>query len=229
MKDLEIIQARQSRIEGQLHNLFALQKLPVVNNFFLPWTHFSIEPTALLTILNEIVLGDRASIVECGGGISTIYIAKTLQLLGRGELITIEESSQWSEVLSRQLKNAGLESIVTIVTGPLTPNSKSWDGNSPWYDIESSRQCFEADKIDLLLVDGPSAWKKEENHSRYTALPYFKEFLSPSSVVILDDVNRVGEQDIVKRWTSEFGMNFEFRHGHERIAVGRFTESTYHL
>lgn len=62
-----------------------------------------MRPSGLVAVLNEILINSRTSIVECGGGISTFYIAKLIQENG-GHLYSIEHELSWAIFLEKQLK-----------------------------------------------------------------------------------------------------------------------------
>ena len=72
-------------------------------------------------------------------------------------------------------------------------------------------------QIDALIVDGPPGGT-DRRLSRYPALPFFIEVLSPSALIILDDLERPGEREVLNRWESEFELRFE-RLPHLRIAI----------
>ena len=64
--------------------------------------------------------------------------------------------------------------------------------------------------IDALIVDGPPGGP-DRPLSRYPALPFFMDALGPNALVVLDDVARPGEREILDRWESEFEPAFERR------------------
>ena len=49
------------------------------DNEFIPFTAWSLSPSILLHILNDIIINDRKSLIEFGSGASTFYIAKLLK------------------------------------------------------------------------------------------------------------------------------------------------------
>jgi hypothetical protein len=59
-------------------------------------------------------------------------------------------------------------------------------------------------KLDLVIVDGPTAYEPGKAKSREPALPLNRPFLSERAVVILDDVNRKGESEILDRWLQDY-------------------------
>jgi hypothetical protein len=83
------------------------------------------------------------------------------------------------------------------------------------------------DGIDLLVVGGPKASAPGLQLARYPALPHFAPKLTPDATVILDDVHRPGEQEIVERWEREHGRRFERRIGYDNLAASRAPNAFY--
>ena len=75
--------------------------------------------------------------------------------------------------------------------------------------------------VDLLLVDGPPAYRPEIALARYPAGPYFAPRLSQRCAVFLDDAGREGEQAkaIAGRWQQELGLRFR-PHGEAGMFFG---------
>ena len=71
--------------------------------------------------------------------------------------------------------------------------------------------AFGAELIDLLVVDGPPAFAAGHGMSRYPALPVLRERLASGATVVLDDIERPGEQEVVERREREFGLTFDRR------------------
>ena len=88
---------------------------------YLPWSAGALRPAGLITVLNEIAGNDQERVLECGGGISSVFIARLLAQRGRGWLATLESDEKWSGWLRSQLQEEGLEQYATVVTAPLAP------------------------------------------------------------------------------------------------------------
>src|SRR4051794_1030911 len=115
-------------------DILAMQALaPLAAPAYLPWNQAAMRPSAVVAVLNEIVINRRQRIVECGSGISTFFIGRLLQRKG-GHLYTIEHDEDWARLLEQELKAEGLEAVVSVVFAPLAPTTHGWAGNqSPWY------------------------------------------------------------------------------------------------
>jgi len=204
-------------IADVLTDLLAFEFLAPLSTSYLPWSAFSIRPSALVNILNDLFLNNRSTIVECGSGISTFYIARLLKQNG-GHLYTIEHERQWCDMMSHRLQKEGLDRLVTLIYAPLQATDLAID-NIPWYDTNAiEKQLSKETKIDLLLVDGPPAYEEHLKYSRYPAVPYFLPQLSEEYAIVLDDVNRGGEREVLSQWEALLNLKFEDREGD--IAIG---------
>jgi hypothetical protein len=204
----------------ELSDLRAASVLAPLSDAFAPWSPISMRPAGVLTILNEIVTNDRIRIVECGGGISTLYIARLLRQRARGHLCTVEDDAEWAALLRAQLESEQTSDHVSVLHADLVPTSLTFDGQQGrWYDEEKLRQSIFGEPIDLLIVDGPAGQTAERRHARYPAVPHFRSLLTDDYALILDDIHRRGEQEILERWERELGVDFERRFSAGRIAI----------
>lgn len=229
ISDLRFLRAR---LRGALDRLgtiqqnasvdtLAMQVLAPLSPTYLPWTPSAMRPSGLVAVLNDIVVNRRTRIVECGAGISTVYIARLLAQLGSsGRLTAVEHNAVWAGTVRALLAREGLNGVATVVHAPLAPFAGALDG-STWYD-----ECVLADirnggSIDLLVVDGPPAFARGFSRARYPAVPFFQTTLAPDFTVILDDIDRAGERDIARRWERLLRVPFERRVLRGGIAIGR--------
>lgn len=88
-------------------NSVALQRLQGVLSGmgYVPWTSSAVSPVAVETMLNDIVINRRSTIVECGGGVSTFLTGRLLKELGREDahVYTIDDNQAWVDVLRDSL------------------------------------------------------------------------------------------------------------------------------
>lgn len=209
----------------ELNDLRALQILAPLSRSYLPWSLIAMRPAALVAILNEVVVNQRRSIVECGGGVSTFYLGRLLEQTG-GRLTTVEHDERWATQLSEQLAAEGLAGHVNVVHAPLVQGAIGLNGpRTAWYDAAALDHLRAGPPVDLLVVDGPPAYHAGLRHARYPAVPFFRAHLAASFAIGLDDINRPGEQEIVERWEQELQIRFERRFAEGRIAIGRSNQS----
>ncbi|MGH9270032.1 MAG: class I SAM-dependent methyltransferase, partial [Ilumatobacteraceae bacterium] len=64
----------------------------------------------------------------------------------------------------------------------------------------------------------PPAFAPGSGHARYPALPALRDRLLPGATVVLDDIERSGEQEVLRRWEDEFGLSF-CRHTDAGVAM----------
>lgn len=195
----------------EIKDLKSLQYLKNLHQNYLPWSGASVRPTALVYILNEIMVNERKTIVECGAGISTIYIACLLKQMKQTDrrLFTIDHDANWLSVVRSQLDEHDLLTHVTLIHAPLKYCEECQDESQLWYDTDAIRKEIGESKIDLLFVDGPPANKPGIEQARYPAVPFFKKNLSDSVAILLDDATRKGERKIAKKWSNELDRPFE--------------------
>ena len=193
-----------------LHAWPALAALP---GPYLPWSSGALRPAALVLLLNDVLVLGRDTLVECGGGVSTLYFARLLAQRGRGHVLTLEHDAQWGAFLTDALAGEAPAERATLVHAPLDPETG-------WYDLGTIRAALPPAPIDLLLVDGPPAGEPESALAREPALDALHDRLAADATVALDDLPRPGEREIVARWEARFGLRFE-RFEDQGIAVAR--------
>lgn len=196
-------------------DLFALALLAPLSQRYLPWTGWAMRPSALVAILHEVTYHDRKSVLECGQGISTVYLARELAASG-GHLYSIEHDPDWSSLVRRLLEREGLDGCVTSIFAPLEPYGDGGATDS-WYSRSVVERDLEGVKVDLLVVDGPPAGPSRAE-ARYPALPVLFPYLGPEAAIMLDDADRPGEQRVIERWQAELPLTFS---SHRLMRVAR--------
>ena len=190
---------------------------PVLNaEAQLTWSDGAMTPAGLAVVCAEVTTRRRRRIVECGSGFSTLVLARLLHTRG-GRLVSLEHDQTWATRVRGELAGAGHGEIANVVLAPLEPHPLARD-DLRWYAQRALASV--PPRIDLLLVDGPPAFEPALQLSRYPALPALAERLVPDATVVLDDVDRAGELEILEAWERDCDFRFEIRPA-ERIAVGR--------
>lgn len=186
---------------------------------YLPWSSGAMRPAGLVDVCNEIVLGRRGNVVELGSGASTALLGRLLRTRG-GRLSAVEHHEGWAEVVADQLRAEGLEDTATVTHAPLTEHPHS-SGDLHWYSAEALATVGGGDPIDLLIVDGPPAYATGMGLARQPALLALADRLTPDAAVVLDDIDRAGEQAVLAHWERETAFRFERLPS--GIAIGRRT------
>jgi predicted O-methyltransferase YrrM len=194
---------------------------------YLPWGSGAMRPAGLVTVCNDIVLNGRRRVLELGSGISTVLLARLLcqrSPLGGFRIAAVEHDARWAQWVTEQLDREGTGSDVVVVHAPLGPHPRAQRGLC-WYDDAALtggvRTALGGDPIDLLLVDGPPAYAAGQGLARYPALPVLCDWLAPGATVVLDDAERPGEQEVLRRWERESGLEFDRRAERAGVAVAR--------
>lgn len=186
----------------------AAVELGKMNVPYLPWPASAIAPSALLSILNDIEINGRRTIVEFGCGISTVYMAMLAKRTG-ARIVSFDDNPEWVALVREWIDRISATSLCEIVVAPLKPNGHGIDGNH-WYDEAVVTDRLADLTVDLVLVDGPIAYTQEKRLARYPALPSVVARLGDRCAVFLDDIRRSGEREIAERWAQQFGLSFEF-------------------
>ena len=193
-----------SKVNYDTYGMTLLQ--PITGKFVMVplFTSSAIRPIALAALINDVVINRRKTIIEFGAGLTTLYLAKVIKLYKlETNFISVEENADWLHFLKAQLEAEGLTGIVDFVEAPL----KNYD-HGKWYDQEKVIEKIKAHSIDLAIVDGPTAYQKGESNNRYLALPTIKKYMASEFSLYLDDVNRPGELQILKKWEADFSLEF---------------------
>lgn len=192
---------------------------------YLPWSTGAMRPAGLVTVLNEVWFGCPELIVELGSGVSTVVLARLLRELGTGRLLAVEHDEAWAARVVRQLAREDLAEFALVVRAPLRPSERAWE-SCEWYDEDALLTAIDASPtgappIDVLVVDGPPAWQPSAEHARYPALGALGTRLALGARIVLDDVERAGEQAVLVRWQREHGLTFDVRPG-TGVAIARW-------
>ncbi|MGH8828609.1 MAG: class I SAM-dependent methyltransferase [Jiangellaceae bacterium] len=205
----------------------AWHALAALTGPYLPWGAGAMRPAGLVAVCNDIVLNGRRRVVELGSGISTVLLARLLHQRppsGGFSLTAVEHDAHWVTWVTEQLDREDIGSDIQVIHAPLVRHPQA-QHDLGWYDpdalSEGLKSALQGDQIDLLLVDGPPAYTPGCGLARYPALPVLREWLAPGATVVLDDVERPGEQEILRRWEGETGISFDRQADRAGVALAR--------
>ena len=207
IKIYKSIQKYQNKLDDLSANLL-LQELLRFQEYF-PVTDSSLRFHTLAVILNDIILNKRQNCIEFGSGISTLVIAN---LLKRNKLpyklFSVEDNIEWYNYMNSFVVTNDLTQHVVLMYAPLEKTELA-TGNNSWYSTKILDEKINTDlKFNLVIVDGPGAWKPEIQLSRYTAVPYLINKLAENFSIYLDDSNRKGEKKIIDLWQKKYKLKF---------------------
>ncbi|MBP2475365.1 hypothetical protein JOF53_004237 [Crossiella equi] len=205
-------------------DLAAWQKLSPLLTEYLPFTSAALRPTGLIAVLDEVMIGNRTVLLECGSGSSTIVVARMLGRRGFGHLLSIEHDERWAAFVNTQLRREGLHQVARSVHMPLGQHPSAV-GSLDWYSPvlvhrEVTSYVDRFGLVDLLLVDGPPSADQGRSLARYPAVPVLRWALAPGATIMLDDVDRPGELTVLTRWQEEYGLRGRTDPSGTRLAIG---------
>lgn len=157
------------------------------------------SPDFLLHVLRAARSQCPQVVVECSCGVSTVVLARAMQLQGSGHVWSLEHNSEFAVRTRTELARHGLEDWATVLEAPLVTHVLR-DGTWLWYSIADLPSA----PIDLLVVDGPPM--STQRLARFPALPLLQKRLSASACIVLDDAGRADETEIIRRWVADYGL-----------------------
>lgn len=134
---------------GYRRDEMALSMLTPLSARYTPWTKYSMRPSGVVIVLNEICQNDRKQIVECGAGTSTLYTARLLRHRG-GHVYAIEHDDAWASKVREAIQEEDLSSYASVLSLPLEPPSQS-QPTGPWYSQEHLNRALGDLEIDMLV------------------------------------------------------------------------------
>jgi 16S rRNA G966 N2-methylase RsmD len=170
----------------------------------MPLTSWSIPPSEVIHILNDIIMHSRKSVIEFGSGFSTLCIAQLIKTNGLNCVFySIESNREWLGTMQAMLEKYKLTDFVKMVLAEVevVEDTYAKQKNSKWYSIRSLTNGLTSDVVfDLVIVDGP--FGSISPYARYPAIPFLKEkHLAKNFAIFLDDTSRPHELQITEDWS----------------------------
>src|SRR5688572_30475686 len=195
------------RIAEDIYAMGAINKLLNFGNY-LPLNSMALRPFCLAFLTNEVIINSRKRIIEFGSGMSTILLARLLKMNNIDATIkSVDQDKEWVMLVNDLIRKEELDQFVEVIHIPLEKR-KEKEGDPHWYTKSIIEEKFSNGSFDMIVVDGPTAFEKDIEWSRYFALPFLKQKTADNFVVLLDDANRGGEQKVLKAWADEFHLSF---------------------
>jgi hypothetical protein len=181
-----------------LHGLYA--ELNLNNN--LPATRdWAASPDFLMVLLSHARAERPRVVVECSSGVSTLVLARAMQLNGAGKVYSLEHDPRFGAATRAQLVRLGLSDWAEVLDAPLREqqhNNESWC----WYAPDALSALPHNAPIGMLVIDGPP--QSTGKLARYPAGPALFGRLGAEACVLIDDASRPDEQAMLARWAREF-------------------------
>lgn len=164
-------------------------RLPVIGGW-------ALAPTGLMWLVDAVEGKMPRTVVECGSGTSTLWIALALRAVGGGKVYALEHKPEFAALTRKFLREHELEDWAEVIDAPLVDQDTP-QGVKPWYDIDGA----DLGMIDMLVVDGPPSTTGP--HARYPALVLLGKHLSANAWILMDDTNRPSERQTLDHWRRE--------------------------
>jgi predicted O-methyltransferase YrrM len=200
----------EAAVDDARRDLHALVQIrPLLDRLPLELGGWAAEPLLLHHVLQALIETRPGLVVECGSGSSTVLIARCLQSLGGGRLVSIDHDPAFAARTEDLLQLHGVTATTAVVRAPLE-DRRTGDGRTfRWYG--AGYEPLLTRPVDVLIVDGPPGGSNPR--ARYPALPLLAPFLSPKCVVLLDDGDRPAEREIARQWGRELNAAVTYIRG----------------
>jgi len=175
----------------------------------IPSTSYSLQPSTINWIVNEIMINDRRCIVELGSGTSTQIVAQALALIDQEKpkrtFISVDENADWVKYVSTSIEQDGNLPYVDVTHVPRIIGPGGF-----WYDEEMLSKKIAQLKPDLIIVDGPSVGSVEQQADRSRVHQFFKGKIADNFAIFIDDTNRKEERVLANAWAKQEGAKVVF-------------------
>ena len=205
----------------------ALIKLGTLNLGYLPWTSSSMTPQSIVYILNEIIINKRRRVMELGMGLSTVFIARLMQEIEDIQLLSVDHDKDWIDTCSFQLASKCLDTDRHIIIhAPLAEQKDARLETFNYYDLEAL-SIGKAFKPDLVIIDGPPAWREDISDARIPAYETLSPLVNSSTTVFIDDYQRKGESKLLDLFLSNPDWTLSHKDPDANVAILRNAGTEY--
>jgi hypothetical protein len=188
---------RRNQMEfAQVEALIDLRSLLKPRRPMPPSRGWAAAPTSLLEYIGHVLERKPGTVVECGSGVSSVWVGYALESIGSGHCVALEHDAHYAEVTRSEIERHGLSAWVEVRTAPLkrvTVGENEYD----WYDLSCVDDLHD---IDVVFVDGPPGATGPA--ARYPAMPLLRDRCTDDAVFILDDAARPEEKEILNMWVA---------------------------
>lgn len=186
--DVDASYAQLQAVAG-LYRQFDAPSVPAMRGW-------AASPDVIAYLVEQLRERKPATVVECGSGVSTFWLAQAARAYSpETRIVALEHEEPFGRATRDLLARNGLDGFAEVRIAPLTPIH---DGGQLWY-----AEHLHADLTDigLLFVDGPPA--ATGPLARQPALEALWDKLSPDVAIVLDDMVRADEQAVVASWVEQ--------------------------
>ncbi|MFC6080370.1 class I SAM-dependent methyltransferase [Sphaerisporangium aureirubrum] len=179
-----------------------------------PLRGWAASPDVLRLLVGRIATARPKTILECGSGASTIWLAYAAQRFGGGHVIALEHDERFAQSTRDLILAHNLQDVAEVRHAPLTTWTDRGGETFPWYDVRAVQDLPE---VGLVFVDGPPGATGPE--ARYPAVPLLLPHCASDAWIVLDDADRPAEREIAERWLAEYPELAATSHKAEKGAI----------
>lgn len=177
---------------SQIQSFWALEKKLGLTETLPKMRKWAGSPDFLLFVADEVLARKPSVVMECSSGVSTVVVARCLQLTGFGHVYSLEHDPIFAEKTRQMLKKYNVLEWATVIDAPLTSEHTA----TPWYSEAAIPSNLPL--VDMLIVDGPPT--ATAPLARYPALPRLISRMTDRFIIFVDDANRADEIEMVRLW-----------------------------
>jgi len=158
---------------------------------------WAASPDLLLYCVDTLLAQKPALVVECGSGLSTLYLSLAATQHGLAtRIVSLEHEEHFAQQTRALLERHGVGDRAEVRLAPLEPSSVPGH-ETPWY-AESALAGL--DGIGLLLIDGPPTATGPQ--ARYPAVPLLKDRFAAECTIVMDDLIRGADHETAESWAA---------------------------
>ena len=95
------------------------------------FNQYSLRPFAITILSNDILMNKRSSYLEFGGGISTILLAKFIDMNElETRIVVVEHDEEWIKYVRNRLEVENLDQVVDLIHAPLITTASPFGDTS---------------------------------------------------------------------------------------------------
>lgn len=162
-----------------------------------PLGGWAASPDLTLMLVDELLRIRPSTVVECGSGVTTLFMALAVaQYDLPTKIIALEHEEVFMAGTRDMLARHGVSGYAEVRHAPLRPTSVP-DHRPPWYDEDSLRAI---EDVGLLFVDGPP--QTAGSRARKPAVPLLRDHFAAVCTIFLDDLRRPDELAVADEWSA---------------------------
>lgn len=128
LNDSVHIRQETSALFAQIQALLALERKLNMDEALPPMRGWAGSPDFLLIVADEVLARKPQTVMECSSGVSTLVVARCLQMMSAGHLYSLEHDPDYAHKTRKLLDKYGLADWATVLDAPL--QTKHTD--TPW-------------------------------------------------------------------------------------------------